>query len=225
MMTGSCIIDGIDLFFMGGSVPPGVDKSIYKDIINLGSKRGNKTKFILDCDGEALKMCMENVKKPYIIKPNQFELEQYINRKFDLENSFDAELEKIKRELKKVREETGVIILCTLGEHGGLYCGAEGVYYIKPPKVEVRGFAGAGDTFLTAFAAVYFGLFDLSKHPPSADRALFTKEGNGKDAETALRFAVAASAAKVTKPGTEFASVDEIIMIYDRITKLKDKER
>jgi len=195
------VINDMDFFFMGGSVPQGIEKSIYRDIMNLG---GDKTKFIIDCDGEALKLCMDNEKKPYIIKPNQFELEQYAGKKFDLENQFDIEIEKIRKETKKIYDETGVTVLCTLGEHGGLYCGSEGIYYIKSPKVDVRGFAGAGDTFLTAFISVYFGLFDLPNKSENFE-------------ETALAFAVAASAAKVKKPGTEFASVDEMIEMYGRI--------
>ena len=83
------VINDIDLFIMCGSVPLGIEKSIYRDIINLGN---GKTKFIVDCDGEALKLCMNNAKKPYMIKPNQFELEQYINRKFELENNFEVKL-------------------------------------------------------------------------------------------------------------------------------------
>jgi len=197
-------LNNIDLFIMGGSVPPGAGKGIYGDIINLG---GGKTKFIADCDGEALKLCMSGAKKPYIIKPNQFELEQYVGKKFDLKNNFNEELKKIKQELIRIYIETGVIILCTLGEYGGIYCGPEGLSYIRSPKVEVKGFTGAGDTFLTAFAAVYFGMFD--KLPMK----LYSPEA------TALAFAVAASTAKVTKPGTEFASLDEITEMYKRITE------
>ena len=199
------VINSIDFFFMGGSIPPGVDKSIYRDIINLG---GEKTKFITDCDGEALKMCMENEKKPFIIKPNQFELEQYVNKKFDLDNNFNYEIEKIKSELKKIYDETGVTVLCTLGKYGGIYCGSEGIKHISSPKVEVKGFTGAGDTFLTAFIAVYFKLFNLNNIPEICD------------AENALRFAVAASSAKVTKPGTEFATVEEMTEMYERVKKL-----
>ena len=202
------MIAEIDFFFMGGSVPPGVDKSIYRDIINLG---GDRTKFIVDCDGEALKFCMDNEKKPFIIKPNQFELEQFVGKKFDLDNNFDVEIEKVKGETKKIYDETGVMVLCTLGEYGGLYCGSEGIYYVKSPKVEVKGFAGAGDTFLTAFVAVYFGLVDLPAIPP----APLSKGGFG--AEKSLMFAVAASTAKVTKPGTEFAAVDEMVDMYEGI--------
>jgi len=180
-----------EYFFMGGSVPAGIEKSFYRDILNLESK----AEFILDCDGEALKLCMANRKKPYMIKPNQFELEQLCGKKFNLDDDFKAGLEQIKTEIKKIYDETGVIVLCTLGGYGGLYCGGEGIYYVNAPEVELKGFAGAGDTFLTAFCAVYFGLFNLP-------------EGSG--AETALKFAVAASAAKVKKPGTEFAEVREI---------------
>ena len=207
------VINEIDLFVMGGSVPPGIEKSIYRDIINLS---GSKTKFIIDCDGEALKLCMENTKKPFIIKPNQFELEQYTGKKFYLENDFDFnnEIIKIEQELKKIYKETNVTVLCTLGRHGGMYCGSEGTYYLKSPKVEVKGFAGAGDTFLTAFIAVYFEMFDNLPYK-LANREM-----------TALSFAIAASAAKVKKPGTEFAELNEIAEMYEIITgDIKNKKR
>ena len=220
------IIDDTDLFFMGGSVPPGIDKSIYSDIINLG---GDKTKFIVDCDGEALKLCMANKKKPYIIKPNLFELEQYCGKKFDFVGTpymasdgghdiscpYNTAIDEIKSELQKIYGETGVIVLCTLGEHGGLYCGPEGVYYQNAPKVEVRGFAGAGDAFLPAFVAGYYGLGNIPCRLRTAPP--FAKGGRGLDAERALLFAVATASAKVAKPGSEPPSLDEVMEMYGRI--------
>jgi len=138
---------------------------------------------------------MSGDNKPYMIKPNQFELEQFCGDKFDLDNNFDSELERVKSAIKKIYDESGVIVLCTLGEYGGLYCGGEGIYYMPAPKVKLMGFTGAGDTFLTAFCAVHFGLYG---------------NADSSDAKAALKFAIAASAAKVTKPGTEFAEIDEI---------------
>ena len=184
-------LQNAEYFFMGGSVPAGIEKSFYRDILNLGSE----TKFIVDCDGEALKLCMENKKKPYMIKPNEFELGQLCGKKFDLDNNFETGLGQIKSEIKKIYDDTGVTVLCTLGKYGGLYCGGGGLYYVNAPKVEVKGATGAGDTFLPAFCAVYFGLFNLP-------------EGSG--AEAALKFAVAASAAKVRKPGTDYPVIGEI---------------
>ena len=201
------VIDETDFFFMGGSVPLGVEKSIYRDIINLC--KSDRTKFIIDCDGEALKLCMSNERKPFMIKPNQFELEQYTGKKFDLKNNFHDEIKKVENELIKIYIETGVIILCTLGEYGGIYCGPGGLNYIRSPKVEVKGFTGAGDTFLTAFIAVYFGMFDKIPH---------NRENIKNIEDSALAFAVAASSAKVKKSGTEFAEVGEIMEMYEKIT-------
>jgi len=236
------ILNGVDCLFMGGSLPVGIEKSFYRDILDMSgvSCRGEQCspaaknlrksgsadaqcaslqkswgmksegiKFILDCDGDALKLCMENKITPYMIKPNLFELEQLTGKKYEM----PGDLDKIKNEIKKIYETTGVIVLCTLGEYGGLYSGGEGIYYNNAPRVEVRGFTGAGDTFLTAFCAVYFGLFELSasaigcrERPPCRS-----------EVETALKFAVAASAAKVTKPGTEFPEVDEIMEMLGRM--------
>ena len=195
-----------DLFFMGGSIPAGIEKDIYKSILDLGAAKNAKTKFIIDCDGEALKLCMANPNKPYAIKPNQFELEQFSGKKFDLDQNFDFGLEAVKREAERIYEKTGVVVLCSLGKHGGLYCGGEGIHFAAAPKVSLRGFTGAGDTFLAAFCAVYFGLFCLPHK----------KENRGA---AALDFAVAASAAKVKKPGTEFAAVCEMLEMYKMITK------
>jgi len=199
------VIGDTDFFFMGGSAPQGISPGIYRDIIKLGADKGAKTKFIADCDGEALKLCMAAEHKPFAIKPNHFEIEQYTGKKFDLKSNFKDALARIEDELRQIYIQTGVIILCTLGEYGGLYCGEEGITHIRSPKVDVKGFTGAGDTFLTAFIAVYYGLFDALPHTSKSREA------------AALSFAVAASTAKVTKPGTEFAAVDEMVEMYKRI--------
>ena len=190
-----------DLFFMGGSVPAGIEPGIYKDIMDLGAAKNAKTRFVLDCDGEALKACMASRSKPFAIKPNHFELEQFSGKRFGLDCDFEPELEALKGETKRIYENTGVMVLCSLGEYGGVYCGAEGCFYASAPKVRLRGFTGAGDTFLAAFCAVYFGLFDLPGE---------------KGAMAALRFAVAAASAKVAKPGTEFATAGEMTGMYEK---------
>jgi len=209
------IIDDVDFFFMGGSVPPGIEKSIYRDIINLG---GERTKFIIDCDGEAFKFCMNNKKKPYIIKPNQFELEQYCGKKFDLTN--DSGLRQIYDEVEKIYRETGVKVLCTLGEYGAVYNVEGKTYIIEAPKVEVKGFTGAGDTFLAAFCAAYFGLFDFGKIWRASGG--ITPDGYDISRENAALFGVIAASAKVTKPGTEFATLDEITAMCKKMREKKN---
>lgn len=186
-----------DLLFMGGSVPRGVEKSVYADIIRLASGYG--VKCIADCDGEALRQCMSGEKGvyPYMIKPNKYELELYTGKKYDLDINFDSALAEIFADVKSIYESTGVRVLCTLSEFGGLYCGGEGLFHRLSPTVELLGFTGAGDTFLSAFCAAYFGDVSLEKYM------------NGRSlAETAVDFAVSASSAKVELPGTLLPEFD-----------------
>lgn len=159
-----------DYFVMSGSVPRGIDPSIYKTITENAKKKG--IKIILDCDRDALKLGITAC--PFIIKPNKFELEQYAGKKFETENELiDYALDlAAKFELK---------IVLTLGEKGAMYIASDGVWKVNAPKVEMRGFTGAGDSFLAAFVSTY-------------DRTA--------DPAEALRFAASFSAAKVELEGT-----------------------
>ena len=61
------------LFVLAGSVPQGVEKDIYKRIIEMVHKKGAKV--LLDADGELFTQAL--AAGPDIIKPNRVELEQY----------------------------------------------------------------------------------------------------------------------------------------------------
>ena len=61
------------LFVLAGSIPRGVEKDIYRQIIELVHKKGAKV--LLDADGELFTKALEA--GPDIIKPNRVELEQY----------------------------------------------------------------------------------------------------------------------------------------------------
>jgi len=65
-------VTGGEYFFLGGSVPAPIEKSVYKLLITKLKSKGAKV--ILDCDKEALKIGLEA--EPYMIKPNLFELSQ-----------------------------------------------------------------------------------------------------------------------------------------------------
>lgn len=156
---------------ISGSIPQGVDKSVYNYLIKIFKSRGITT--VLDCDGEALHRGVEA--KPYLIKPNLTELSGLIG----------TEISTIDRAVETSSElhvKTGVNILCTMGADGALYAGDEGLYTVTSPQVRVRGFSGAGDTFLAAF--------------------LYEKHLTG-NIESALKFASSAAAVKVEMIGTD----------------------
>ena len=59
-------------FVVGGSIPPGIEAGIYREIIRSLKSRGGKV--ILDASGDALRHGIEAA--PEIIKPNIHELEE-----------------------------------------------------------------------------------------------------------------------------------------------------
>lgn len=159
------------MFVMGGSIPQGVDKSVYKSLITMLKSRG--TYCVLDCDGEALELGMQA--GPALIKPNLFELSQYLGREVSPDEAVG--------ECEVLYRSTGTEVLCTLGGDGAVFAGEEGVYRVYSPRVTVRGFTGAGDTVLAVF--------------------IYRRFIKGDGCYEALRRANAAAAIKVQLPSTE----------------------
>ncbi|MBE6572955.1 MAG: 1-phosphofructokinase family hexose kinase [Ruminococcaceae bacterium] len=165
-------------FFLGGSIPHPVDNSVYNFITQMLKDKGAKV--ILDCDGEALKKGIEA--GPSLIKPNLFELSGLVGKKVET-------VEDALSECKRLYVEKGVEILCTMSEKGAIFAGECGLFSVTSPRVELRGFTGAGDSFLTAF--------------------IYERERTGSVAE-ALKFASSAAGAKVELPGSTLPTLDEM---------------
>ena len=157
---------------LSGSIPQGVEKSVYNSLTAMLRSRGAKV--VVDASGEALKLAAEA--KPDLIKPNAAELGGLIGRTIE---SFGG-LVDCAREFYR---NTGVAVLATSGGDGAVYAGKEGVWTVNAPKITMKSFAGAGDTFLAAF------LYRL-------------RDGLGD----ALRFAASAAAAKVELEGAAMPS-------------------
>lgn len=166
------------VLFLGGSIPQGVEKDVYKSLVEKMGKLG--VICVLDCDGDALKTGIEA--RPYLIKPNLAELCELVGER---ELSVDSAVEKS----VEIYRKTGVRVLCTMGGNGAFYVGDEGVYTVDAPHVTVRGFTGAGDTFLAAFLWRRFCGDDIS-------RCLATAAG--------------AAGAKVTLPGSTMPTKDAV---------------
>lgn len=128
------------MWIISGSIPQGVDKSVYKSLVKTLKERGAYV--ALDCSGDALKNGVSAC--PSLIKPNAEELSGLVGKKLGTEDEIIEAAEKL-------YVENSVEIICTMGKDGAVYVGGEGIYTVNSPKVVVRGFAGAGDTFLAAF--------------------------------------------------------------------------
>ncbi len=176
-------------FFLGGSIPHPVDKGVYNSVIKLLKNRGARV--ILDCDGEALKKGIEAC--PSLIKPNLFELSGLMGKRIETPA---AAVDNCKR----IYVEKGISVLCTMSEQGAVYVGKEGTFAVTSPQVTLRGFTGAGDSFLSAFCYMM------------EEKA---------DPEYALRFASSAAAAKVELPGSTLPSREAMEKYINEINVYK----
>ncbi len=130
------------LFVLSGSVPTGVDRGIYANIIDLVHKKGAKV--LLDADGELFRQALEV--KPDMIKPNHMELEEYAQLQF---YASETELLEIAESILKKGVST---VAVSMGNSGALFVTRE--IKVKCPAVSVRAHStvGAGDAMVAAMA-------------------------------------------------------------------------
>lgn len=158
-----------------GSIPQGVEKSVYNYLIPRLHKK--KKICVVDCDGEAMKYAL--MAKPDIIKPNHTELYE-ICRNLEIKEFKDVDLEIVQNPWKncvkpggnppdgalelakrcgKIADVTSARVLCTVGKDGAMCArpGEDTVLYCPAPKVEKAwGQSGAGDCFLGAYIHAFF---------------------------------------------------------------------
>ncbi|TCO61498.1 fructose-1-phosphate kinase [Caldanaerobacter subterraneus] len=133
---------------LSGSLPLGVPKTFYKEIIK--ELKNSNLKIILDADNQALLYGIEE--RPFMIKPNVHELEDVVRKRLET-------LEEIIEEGKKLNKLGIKIVAISMGSKGSIVITNDAVFRVKPLKVEVKGTVGAGDAYVAGFAhGIYRGL-------------------------------------------------------------------
>lgn len=163
---------------LGGHLPPGAPNDLYVRLIR--ELQGSGAKCLLDADDEVLKLGVQA--SPFLIKPNEYEIERLVGRSLPDEPAL----------LQAAREivARGVpVVAATLGRKGALVVTAERAYRASAPAVEVRSKVGAGDSFLAGC------VLSLSQ---------------GKPLEEALRLAMAAGTAAVMNEGTQLCRKEDV---------------
>jgi 1-phosphofructokinase len=165
-----------------GSIPVGVRGDVYRQIISDAKQKGMVT--VLDAAGEALALGMEAC--PDLIKPNRHELAGLCG----VDSAELADEKDVIRRCCAIYEKYGTTVLHTMDEQGSLYVGKEGIYRAGIAKYPMRGFSGAGDTYLAAFL---YATFDQKMQVSAA-----------------LAFAARAAAAKIALDGTQLPTREQI---------------
>ncbi len=157
---------------LGGSVPKGVRKDIYAKIIHLVKQMN--TKVVLDADGDLFKNAVNS--KPYMIKPNAYELELYTGKKQTCHKDM---VNVVRREFV----QNGISLVCvSLGADGAIIVDENKAFYASGLKVQVKGTVGAGDSMV---AGIVYGM------------------NKGMQLKDLLRSGVACATSSIAKEGTE----------------------
>ena len=146
---------------LSGSLSVSRPLDTFRWIIQSLNDRGEKC--VLDADADVL---AEGIKaKPFMIKPNEFEIERLAGRT-----------------VKRVEEIHVEIVAVTLDGQGALVTTKDDSYLVEAPKVEVKSKVGAGDSFIAGFLnALRSGkdIKEASREPVAARTAAVIKEGTG----------------------------------------------
>lgn len=116
----------------------------YEDIVRHCVSSG--VPFILDVERDELKRLITH--RPFLIKPNLYELETYVQRTLTTQ-------EDILTAAQSLMQEGALHVLISLGEQGSYLLTPSQIFHAKPYKIKVRNVVGSGDSMVGAFLATY----------------------------------------------------------------------
>jgi 6-phosphofructokinase 2 len=129
-----------EFVIVSGSVPPGVNRNIYAQMIT--TLKGKGIRVALDADGELLRQGCGA--KPFIIKPNIHEFQR-------LTGVTSTKVDDLVAKARQMVAEGITIVLISMGVKGLLGTTKDEAYWAIPPRVRVLSQVGAGDSALAGF--------------------------------------------------------------------------
>jgi tagatose 6-phosphate kinase len=129
------------IIIASGSVPKGVPKTIYRDMVKIA--KDNNVIPIIDASGKFLEEVIEA--KPYMIKPNISELRTLVG--YDLKDEFE-----IVHESRYICKQGVEIVVISLGNEGVIFATKDRVFKAKIPKIETVNVVGSGDALIAGYA-------------------------------------------------------------------------
>ncbi len=136
------LCDG-DMLVIAGSVPKSLPTDIYEKILERISDR--KIKTVVDATGDLIKNVLKY--KPFLIKPNNFELGELFGKELRTH-------EEIMECASKLQKSGAQNVLVSMAGDGAILLDADGNFHFCPAqKGEVKNSVGAGDSMVAGFIA------------------------------------------------------------------------
>lgn len=161
-----------------GSTQPNISVEIYAELTERIRQQGGRP--VVDAPVALLRHAIAG--RPFLIKPNLFELESLLGKSL-------AGIDEIAAKARRIQQQ-GVDYVCvSLGQDGALLVGPDNTYQATTPAVKVSATVGAGDSMVAGMAAAF---------------------SRNASAQEALRQGIACGTGTVRHPGTELFSADDI---------------
>ncbi len=172
---------------LSGSLPPGVQDSIYRRWIRLFHHRGIPT--VLDASGAAFRDGL--TAHPWLIKPNREEAEEILRQRLTRRSA-------LIRAVRQLTARGAAIAILSLGRDGALMAVAasQQVWWARPPAVKTDSAVGAGDSLVGGFLVGW---------------------RRGVSLPAAFQLGVACGTATAMTPGTELCHRADVRRLLSRV--------
>lgn len=140
------------LWVLAGSIPPGVNASVYQQMTQKIKELGGDV--VLDTSGEALRKGVQA--HPKLVKPNLFELSQLTGRQItDLKEILDN---------PAIAGAVGAeFVAVSAGDKGALLTDGEKTAICLPPQIQEANPVGAGDAMVAGLSFALYHGYDLEQ--------------------------------------------------------------
>ena len=132
------------VLILTGSLPAGCPADFYARVMVHVRSQAPDCKLVVDAEGERLACTLD--KRPWLIKPNRYELELLAGRSL-------PELTDVTDEGRRLLDRGVENVIISLGGEGSLALSAAGAWYAPAVPCQVASTVGAGDSMLAAAAA------------------------------------------------------------------------
>jgi 1-phosphofructokinase family hexose kinase len=126
---------------LGGSVPPGVPTTIYRELVS--SLNARSIRCVVDTSGEPLVQVLES--RPALIKPNVEEASAAVGRPLIGDDE-------ILRAAVELRARGAQSVVISRGADGAIGVSSDGAWKALAPVVDVKSTIGSGDSMVGAMA-------------------------------------------------------------------------
>jgi len=140
------------LWVLAGSIPPGVDVSVYRELTQKIKELGGDV--VLDTSGEALRQGVQA--HPKLVKPNLFELSQLVGKQI-------ADLQEILENPAITRSVGAEFVAISAGDKGALLTDGENTTICLPPEIQEANPVGAGDAMVAGLSFALYHGYDLEQ--------------------------------------------------------------